>query len=245
VIRATAYRFSSANRPKASGIPSVLASVANGCLSDAVKMSSSGTSTPLMQDSGMPESQRNSLVRFQLRRLALHFSARNATKEVDVKSRTLTCLTAMTLFAALSIPVQLVAQHTRYKLTDIPTLGGPNGYPSVNGPGTQILNESGVVSSGADTTTPDPKLSSAPARLSNQLIGRDSPQTSSRKAISWRSCGAGGSRLRRKMRIHKEPLTACVVYRAYAYSCVQFSWTDVGRPGPLILASQNISHTEP
>ncbi len=32
----------------------------NGCLCDAVKMSFSSTPTPLKQESGMPESQRNS-----------------------------------------------------------------------------------------------------------------------------------------------------------------------------------------
>jgi hypothetical protein len=38
-----------------------------------------------------------------------------------VKSRTLACITAMTLFAALMTPVHLAAQHTRYKLIDGPS----------------------------------------------------------------------------------------------------------------------------
>jgi probable HAF family extracellular repeat protein len=41
-----------------------------------------------------------------------------------MKSRTLMCITAMALFAALAIPLQLIAQHTRYTVTDLGTLGG-------------------------------------------------------------------------------------------------------------------------
>ena len=41
-----------------------------------------------------------------------------------MKSRILTCITAMTLFAALTLPVELIAQHTRYKVIDLGTLGG-------------------------------------------------------------------------------------------------------------------------
>ena len=41
-----------------------------------------------------------------------------------MKSRRLTCITAMIVFVALAIPLQLTAQHTRYTLTDLGTLGG-------------------------------------------------------------------------------------------------------------------------
>src|SRR5215469_16391726 len=61
-----------------------------------------------------------------LRFLALHFSAPKPTplRRQKMKSRTLTCITAMALFAALTIPLQLTAQRTRYTVTDLGTLGG-------------------------------------------------------------------------------------------------------------------------
>src|SRR5256885_14866688 len=43
-----------------------------------------------------------------------------------MKSRTLKCITAITLFAALAVPVRLAAQHTRHKPREIRTSGGPS-----------------------------------------------------------------------------------------------------------------------
>ena len=72
-------------------------------------------------------------------------------------SRNLTMsIAALALFAALAVPLQLNAQHTRYKLIDIGTLGGPSSYKSVNAPGYQIINDSGAISTAGDTTIPDP-----------------------------------------------------------------------------------------
>jgi probable HAF family extracellular repeat protein len=79
-----------------------------------------------------------------------------------MKSRTLTCVIAITLFAALALPGQVAAQHTRYKLVDIPTLGGPNSYTTPAGPGVLMLNNAGAVAGWADTTTPDPTCLSNP-----------------------------------------------------------------------------------
>src|SRR5438128_9410387 len=41
-----------------------------------------------------------------------------------MKSRKLTCITAMIVFVAFAIPLQLTAQHTRYTVTELGTLGG-------------------------------------------------------------------------------------------------------------------------
>jgi probable HAF family extracellular repeat protein len=69
-----------------------------------------------------------------------------------MKSRTLMCITAMTLFAALAIPIEVSAQHTRYKLIDLGTLGGPNS--ATNGGPPSMINNRGVVAGMADTTAP-------------------------------------------------------------------------------------------
>lgn len=84
-----------------------------------------------------------------------------------MKSRRLKCITAMTLFAALAIPVRLAAQkqkegkeHHRYKVVDIGTFGGPASFiandPSGAGGASGVLNNRGIVVSGADTSTADP-----------------------------------------------------------------------------------------
>ena len=73
-----------------------------------------------------------------------------------MKSRTLTCFIAMTLFAALAIPVPLSAQHTRFKLIDLGTPGGPNSYPTIAGPGIRFLNDAGTVAGWGDTTALTP-----------------------------------------------------------------------------------------
>ena len=73
-----------------------------------------------------------------------------------MKSTLLPCITAITLFAALAVPVRLAAQHTRYKLIDIGTLGGPASFVSEDADASRILNNQGMVAGGADTSEPDP-----------------------------------------------------------------------------------------
>ena len=96
-----------------------------------------------------------------------------------MKSRILTCITAITLFAALAMPVQLAAQedagqvrkpkHHHYKLIDIGTFGGPNSFfndlslsdrfgLAVPAGFAQVLNTQGVLVGWADTSTPDPNV---------------------------------------------------------------------------------------
>ena len=73
-----------------------------------------------------------------------------------MKSRTLILATAIALLTALAMPVPLAAQHTKYKLIDIGTFGGPTSQ--TNGESVVITNE-GTVVGGADTSTPCPYFS--------------------------------------------------------------------------------------
>ena len=86
-----------------------------------------------------------------------------------MKSRTLMYFAAITLFAALAIPVGLAAEdnqdrnhhkHHHYQLVDLGTFGGPSAYlcndPSNGGGACGVLNSGGTVVGEADTTIPDP-----------------------------------------------------------------------------------------
>jgi probable HAF family extracellular repeat protein len=76
-----------------------------------------------------------------------------------MKSRILMCSTAITLFAALAMPVQLAAQdkqdrhHQSYQFVDLGTFGGPSSYYVFT---SSTLNNHGVATGTADTTIPDP-----------------------------------------------------------------------------------------
>jgi len=63
----------------------------------------------------------------------------------------------ISLLLWLAVPLELSSQHTvRDKLIDLGTLGAPISYGSANGDGGRLLNNSGIVSSYADTSLADP-----------------------------------------------------------------------------------------
>jgi hypothetical protein len=70
-----------------------------------------------------------------------------------MKSRRLMCITAMTLFAGLALPIQLAAQHTRHKLIDLGTFGGPSiarepTFTTFDAPGAATGSGFGTLASG-------------------------------------------------------------------------------------------------
>jgi len=76
-----------------------------------------------------------------------------------MKSRKLMWIIAMMLLGLRVMPVQLAAQHIRYKLIDVGTFGGPSSYVNVytnTGFSQQDLNNRGMVVGSADTSIPDP-----------------------------------------------------------------------------------------
>ena len=73
-----------------------------------------------------------------------------------MKPGTLAFITGFIFLLTLALPVQLAAQHTRYKLIDIGTLGGPVSYIAGNETGHRQLNNRGIVAGTADISTPDP-----------------------------------------------------------------------------------------
>ena len=83
-----------------------------------------------------------------------------------MNSKTWTRITALTLFAALTVIAPLAAQdnakhnqphqYHHYQLIDIGTFGGPNSSFVGNPPEVRLLNNSGAAVGGADTPTSDP-----------------------------------------------------------------------------------------
>jgi probable HAF family extracellular repeat protein len=90
---------------------------------------------------------------------------------------TLSNLTAAQESRTHDASVQQQAPHYHhYKFIDLGTLGGPHSYGSVNGVGFRLLNNSGVVASFADLSTPDP----------NQGYGCYVPDCYQAHAFEWK-----------------------------------------------------------
>jgi uncharacterized membrane protein len=92
--------------------------------------------------------------------------------------------TFVAVFAVLTaaLPVQLGAQHTRYKLIDLGTLGGPNSSPAgFSGGGVQLLNNQGTAVGTSETSITDADYPNV------NPIYKCCPDPSIFHAFSWRN----------------------------------------------------------
>ena len=108
------------------------------------------------------------------------------------------CITALTLLAALAVPVQLAAQedhseaehrHHHYKLIDMGTFGGSESYISpyfYSGP-FQVLNNAGTFASWADTSELDPFGLSGNSGDQNFCFNYDGTPCYTSRAFQWRA----------------------------------------------------------
>lgn len=106
------------------------------------------------------------------------------------------CITALILLAALAVPVQLPAQehhsegkhrHHHYKLIDMGTFGGPEGYIGAyeySGP-FQNLNNAGMLASWADTPKLDPFGLSGNSGDQNFCFNYDGTPCYASRAFQW------------------------------------------------------------
>jgi probable HAF family extracellular repeat protein len=109
-------------------------------------------------------------------------------KEKDMNSKTLTRIIALTVFAALALPLQLAAQdnakphhhhqYHHYKLIDTGTFGGPQSFEyGPPFPRAGVLNNRGTLGGWADTSTLDP------------LCYFDFPDCNEAHAFQWQNGG--------------------------------------------------------
>ena len=68
----------------------------------------------------------------------------------------MTAIVTMVAFLIFAGPVHLMAQHARYRLIDVGTLGGPNSSIGFESSPLNSLSDDGVFSACSETTTPDP-----------------------------------------------------------------------------------------
>jgi probable HAF family extracellular repeat protein len=83
------------------------------------------------------------------------------------------------VLTALVLPAQLAAQHPRYKLVYLNTLGGPTSGISCCGPFPSVLNDQGTAVGVADTDIPNPNFA-----IENPIIPAD-PFVN--VAVAWQS----------------------------------------------------------
>src|SRR5208283_2238381 len=94
---------------------------------------------------------------------------------------------AITVFLTLAIPVQMTAQHTRYKLVDVGTLGGPNSSVGFEASPLNALSSEGVFAACAETATPDPNYPNFNPLILPSSYGLQQPDPMIFHAFQWKN----------------------------------------------------------
>jgi probable HAF family extracellular repeat protein len=100
-------------------------------------------------------------------------------------------ISLIVLVFAASVPL-FAAQHHRYRLVDIGTLGGPHSYGEINAASLRLLNDADVVSSFADTTELDPTCNVPDCYLAHAFRWKNGEITDL-GSLAPHSFSAGGS----------------------------------------------------
>lgn len=104
-----------------------------------------------------------------------------------MKKNALPAMTVIAFFIALVMPLQLVAQHTHYRLIDIGTLGGPNSSVGFEGFPLNALSNLGVFTACADTSIPDPNYPNFNPSLPPGSYGLPRPDPMIFHTFQWKN----------------------------------------------------------
>jgi len=106
-------------------------------------------------------------------------------KEEDMRYP-MTAIVTMVALLTFAGPVHLMAQHSRYKLIDVGTLGGPNSSIGFESSPLNSLSNDGVFSACSETTTPDPNYPNFSPLILGGSYGLPQPDPLIIHAFHWK-----------------------------------------------------------
>ena len=154
-----------------------------------------------------------------------------------MKSKMRTGIIAMTLFAALAVPLQLVAQEQNekerakphpYTFVEVPTFGGPNFFANFTRAPNGLLNNRGTLVGGADTLEADPFCFDSPDCF--PVRKHDAAGTQGHNHI-FAPKYVQPANSSRNIRLSTEIPSFMLVYDDYPKTLVNAFWQRPGRRG--------------
>jgi probable HAF family extracellular repeat protein len=106
-------------------------------------------------------------------------------KEEDMRYP-MTAIVTMVALLTFAGPVHLMAQHSRYRLIDVGTLGGPNSSIGFESSPLNSLSNDGVFSACSETTTPDPNFPNFSPLILGGSYGLPQPDPLIIHAFHWK-----------------------------------------------------------